>query len=110
MATAPEELRTQRLDLARRCRESGRSARAFAQEQGVSPYVLYHWRQQLTGEERATRRRPSRRVKLARVRVVAETAAADLEIVLASGDRVRVATNTSADLLRRVVQVLRTGC
>jgi len=43
------------------------------------------------------------------VRVVAETAA-DLEIVLASGDRVRVATNTSADLLRRVVQVLRTGC
>ncbi|HUC76270.1 MAG TPA: transposase [Vicinamibacterales bacterium] len=109
MATAPEELRTQRLDLARRWRESGRSARAFAQEQGVSPYVLYHWRQQLTGEERATRRRPSRRVKLARVRVVAETAA-DLEIVLASGDRVRVATNTSADLLRRVVQVLRTGC
>ena len=34
----------------RRWRESGQSARAFAQEQGVTPWTLYYWRKRLAGK------------------------------------------------------------
>jgi hypothetical protein len=110
---APDDRRTQMLDLARRWRDSGRSARAFAQEQGVTPWALYYWRERLEGKERPkVRRKPrsSARVQLAPVHVVTggEGCGGDVEIVLASGDRVRVAASVSADILRRVVQVLRT--
>ncbi len=34
----------------------------------------------------------------------------EVQIVLASGDRVRVAASVSADTLRRVVQAVRASC
>jgi transposase len=110
---APDERRTKMLDLARRWRDSGVSARVFAQEQGVTAWTLYYWRQRLAGRDRPTRRRRrSPRVTLAPVHVVAgaRDAGGDLEIVLASGDRVRVAAGVSAHTLRQVVAVLRTAC
>lgn len=110
---AQEDRRSTMLELARRWRESGATARAFAQEQGVTPWTLYYWRQRLAGQDRPTRRRRrSRRVTLAPVHVVAgaRDVGGDLEILLASGDRVRVAAGVSVDTLRRVVQVLRTAC
>jgi hypothetical protein len=111
---APDDRRNQMLDLARRWRDSGARARAFAQEHGVTPWVLYYWGQRLAREERPTRRRkPLRRVKLASVHVVASAArdgGGELEIVLASGDRVRVAETISPEALCRVVQVLRASC
>jgi len=109
---APDDRRDQMLDLARRWRDSGMKARAFAQEQGVTPWVLYYWRERLLRQDRSARRRPSRRVRLARVRVVtdAKHEGADLEIVLCSGDRVRMSAEVSVETLRRVVQVLRAGC
>jgi len=109
---APDDRRDQMFDLARRWRDSGMKARAFAQEAGVTPWVLYYWRQRLTGQARPVRRRRPRRVSLARVRVVpAESAEhADLEIHLVSGDRVRVAADVSIETLRRVVEVLRAAC
>src|SRR5262245_49959215 len=57
-------------------------------------------------------RRPSQRVRLARVRVVSDTKnqGDDLKIVLVCGDRVRIPAGTSIDTFRRVVQVLRGGC
>jgi hypothetical protein len=87
-------------------------ARAFAQEAGVTPWVLYYWRQRLAGQARPARRRRSRRVSIARIRVVPDVRAerADLEIHLVSGDRVRVAADVSIETLRRVVQVLRAAC
>lgn len=109
---APDDRRDKMLDLARRWRDSGIKARAFAQEQGVTPWVLYYWRERLSHQDRSARRRPSRRVRLARVRVVSDTKheGADLEIVLRSGDRVRMSSVVSVETLRRVVQVLRAGC
>jgi hypothetical protein len=109
---APDDRRDKMLDLARRWRESGMKARAFAQEQGVTPWVLYYWRQRLTPQVRPARRRRSRRVRLARVRVVSDgrNESEDLEIVLVSGDRVRMPAGASVETLRRVVQVLRGGC
>ena len=109
---APDDRRDKMLDLARRWRESGLKARAFAQEQGVTPWVLYYWRQRLARQDRPMRRRRSRRVPLARVRVVSDvgTESDDLEIVLVSGDRVRIPAGASVETVRGVMQVLRGGC
>jgi len=108
----PDGRRQQMLDLARRWRESGMKARAFAQAEGVTPWVLYYWRQQLARADRPARRRRSRRGALARVRVVSDDRpeAADLEIQLVSGDRVWFGAAVSVETLRRVVQVLRGAC
>src|SRR2546421_11058884 len=65
---APDDRRDKMLDLARRWRDSGMKARAFSQEQGVTPWVLYYWRGGLLRQGRAARRRPSRRGRLARGR------------------------------------------
>jgi len=114
---APTDRKTQRLDLARRWHESGRSARVFAQEQGVTPWTLYYWRERLAEKEQpkgARRQKPRthRRIQLAPVHVMADGEArqSDLEIVLASGDRVRMAASVSAETMRRVVQLLRASC
>jgi hypothetical protein len=110
---APDDRRNQRLDLARRWRESGASARVFAQEQGVTPWTLYYWRERLVSQKRPTgRRRRRSAMRLAPVHLVGGTdgMGGDLEIVLAAGDRIRVPAAVSADTLRRVIQALRTGC
>jgi transposase-like protein len=110
---AQDDRRNTRLELARQWRDSGAPARAFAQEHGVTAWTLYYWRKRLALQDRPARRRPrSRRVQLAPVHVMtmAEDVGSDLEIVLASGDRVRVSPQVSVDTLRRVVQVLRTAC
>jgi hypothetical protein len=89
------------------------NARAFAEGHGVTPWTLYYWRERLTKEERPRRRRRrSGRVRLAPVHVVtsADLGGGDLEVILAGGDRVRVRTSASVDLLRRVIEVLRTAC
>ena len=110
---ALDDRRNKMLDLARRWRDSGRRARAFAQEQGVTPWTLYYWRQRLANPDRPIRRRrrSRRRVTLAPVHVVAsDGSSGELEVVLAGGDRVRVPADVSAEALRRVIQVLRTAC
>ena len=110
---AQEDRRTTMLELVRRWRDSGATARAFAQEQGITPWTLYYWRKQLANQERPTgRRRRSRRFTLAPVHVVASADGGgdDLEVILAGGDRVRVPGGVSVDTLRRVVQALRTAC
>lgn len=113
----PEEIdmpvpdRDKLLDLARRWRESGKSARVFAQEQSTTPWVLYYWRQQLTAHDRPRRRRRTGRVRLAPLHVVATgDAGGDVEILLVSGDRVRLSAAVSPETLRGVVEVLRARC
>jgi transposase-like protein len=92
---------------------SGASARAFAQEHGITTWTLYDWRQRVVRDERsARRRRGPRRVRLAPVHVMpaAESLGSDLEIVLANGDRVRVSNRVSVETLRSIVEVLRAAC
>jgi hypothetical protein len=113
MTQAQEDHRNKMLELARQWRGSGASARAFAQEHGITTWTLYYWRQRVGPHERsARRRRRPRRMHLAPVHVMraAEPLGSDLEIVLASGDRVRVSDQVSVEALRGVVQVLRTAC
>jgi transposase len=113
---ASDERRTAMFDLVRRWRESGTTARAFAQEHGVTAWTLYYWRDQLATQERPARRSRrrscvrSKRTTLVPVRIVPDDAGGALELILASGDRVRVPGDVALDTLRRVVQVLRTTC
>ena len=113
MTQAQEDHRNKMLELARQWRESGASARAFAQEQGITTWTLYYWRQRVVRHERSARRRPRRRrVRLAPVHVMpaAEPLGSHVEIVLASGDRVRLSNQVSVETLRGVVQVRRAAC
>jgi hypothetical protein len=86
----------------------------LAQKHGVTPWTVYYWRDRLAKPDRPKRRsRRAPRVKLAPVRLVAPAAAekgGDVEVILVSGDRVRMSTAVSAETLRCVIQVLRTGC
>jgi hypothetical protein len=110
---AQEDRRRTMLDLARRWQDSGARARVFAQEHGITMWALYYWRKRLARQEGPPRRRRRpRRVTLAPVHVMAAAAdsTGDLEIVLVSGDRVRVSAGASMETLRRVVQTLRTAC
>jgi hypothetical protein len=108
----PETRREHMLELARQWRESGMKARTFAQEHGVTPWTLYYWRHRLNGAGPTRRRRPARRASLAPVHVVSEPAlgADGLEILLASGDRLRASSAVSAETLRGVLQALRARC
>jgi hypothetical protein len=113
MTQAQAAHRDKMLALAREWRASGTPARVFAQAHGVTVWTLYAWRQRMVRDERSARRpRRTGRVRLAPVHVVPGVAdrQPDLEIVLASGDRVRVASDVSVDVLRRVLQALRTAC
>ena len=113
MTQAQADHRNKMLALAREWRESGAPARLFAQEHGVTTWTLYYWRQRAIRDERSARRRHRpKRVRLAPVHVVTAGSdpSGDLEIVLASGDRVRVSSQVSAEAVRRVVQILRAGC
>ena len=109
---AQEDRRSTMLDLARQWRGSGKKARMFAAEHGITAWTLYYWAKRLARQQRPTRRRlRSRRVTLAPVHVVASNGSGtDLEVMLVGGDRVRVPVDVSAETLRRVIQVLRPGC
>ncbi|HKW00493.1 MAG TPA: hypothetical protein VJN96_11745, partial [Vicinamibacterales bacterium] len=88
-------------------------ARLFAAEHGVTAWTLYYWRQRLDGAGPTRRRRRSvARAALAPVHVVAEAAPRmdGLEILLASGDRLRASADVSGETLWHVVQALRARC
>ena len=113
MAT-PEARRQQMLDLVRRWRESGVKARTFAKEHGVTAWTLYYWRQRLDGApaKHQRRRRPTPRTTLAPVHVVMDQVprADGLEILLASGDRLRASADVSTETVRGVLRLLRARC
>jgi len=74
----------------------------FCKEQGVSEYSFYTWRKRLheSGPVRfALVERNSRRQE--------RTADAPLELVLASGDRLRIGIGVDTTTLRAVLDVLR---
>jgi len=91
-------------------KESGKSARVFAREQGVTAWTLYYWRQ-VARPDRAParhRRRSKRRVSLVPVRVIREAEdGGELEVILATGDRVRVPASVAPERLHRVLQVMK---
>jgi hypothetical protein len=81
---------------------SGLSVKQFCKEQGVSEYSFYSWRKRL-GESGPVRfalvERSSRRQE--------RTVGAALELVLESGERLRIGIGVDPATLRTVLDVLR---
>lgn len=82
---------------------SGISVKQFCKEQGLTEYSFYAWRRRLqeTGPVRfaLVDRNPRRQERAAE--------AALLELVLATGDRLRISAGVDAATLRTVLDVLR---
>ena len=77
--------------------QSGMSVRAFCQQRGTSEYSFYHWRKRLADELP---------MKFALVET-SRSAPAAVEVILASGERLRIAPGIEAATLRLVLSVLR---
>ena len=83
-------------------RRSGMSVKQFCKEQGLTEYSFYAWRKRLQEKgpvrfalvERSARRQEC-------------TAEAALELVLPTGERLRIATGVDTATLRAVLDVLR---
>lgn len=81
---------------------SGMSVKQFCKEQGLTEYSFYAWRKRLQEKgpvrfalvERSARRQE-------------RTAEAGLELVLATGERLRIGTGVDTATLRAVLDVLR---
>jgi transposase len=82
---------------------SGMSVKQFCKEQGLTEYSFYGWRKRLQEKgpvrfalvERCARRQE-------------RTAEAVLELVLTTGERLRIGTGVDTTTLRAVLDVLRT--
>lgn len=87
-------------ELIRQQQQSGLSVTAFCRERGFSDQTFYNWRKRLAGSEP---------VRFALVAADATAAAEQLpiELLLVSGDRLRIAPGTDAATLRTVLNVLR---
>jgi transposase-like protein len=75
---------------------SGQTIRAFCRERGVADHCFYSWRKRLRKVES---------VQFAELKTVASPA--PLELLLASGERLRIANGVDAATLRLVVEALR---
>ena len=95
-----------------RWRRSGISIRAFCREEGVSEFSFYRWRKRFGAEEREGPRFVA--VELVDSKVLegtGEGSASGVELVLASGQVVRVFRGFDKETLCRVVEVLEgMGC
>ena len=81
---------------------SGMSVKQFCKEQGVTEYSFYAWRKRLQEKgpvQFALVERNARRQE--------RTAEAVLELVLATGERLRIGTGVDPATLRAVLDVLR---
>ena len=79
-------------------RKSGQSIRVFCHEQNLSEPAFYAWRKRLRSETKPVR------FALVETKPVADTAS-PIEVMMANGDRLRIAGD--AAILRLVLAVLR---
>jgi hypothetical protein len=79
--------------------ESGQSVRVFCNEQGLGEHTFHLWRQRLRKESTPVR------FTLVEAKPAGETTSQPMELVLASGDRLRIPVDAAT--LRMVLSVLR---
>ncbi len=80
--------------------QSKLSVSAFCREHGVSDQSFYNWRKRLSGSEPV-------RFALVETNAPGTKDSLPVELILASGDRLRIAPGTDAETLRTVLKVLR---
>ena len=82
-------------------RRSGMSVKQFCKEQGLTEYSFYAWRKRL--QEKG----PVRFALVESARRQERTTEAALELMLATGERLRIGTGFDPATLRAVLDVLR---
>ena len=80
--------------------QSGLSVRAFCQRHGTSVYRFYHWRKRLAEEL-------PMKFALVETGPRAPAVVAPVEVMLVSGERLRIVQGVDATTLRLVLNVLR---
>ena len=81
---------------------SGRSVARFCKDQGLTEQAFYFWRKRLRNQQPV-------RFALLETEVVRQQAATEvgLELVLATGERLRIGSGVETGTLRRVLEALR---
>jgi transposase-like protein len=100
MSRSQEERREFWRKLIAQQEQSGASVRAFCQQHRTSEHSFYQWRKRLA-------ERLPMKFALVETNRSGPVAVAAVEVVLASGDRLRIAPGIEAATLRLVLSVLR---
>ncbi len=105
------ETRTQMARLLREWKRSGEPGTSFATRNGITAAKFFYWKRVLGGGVQV---RGSRSRRFVPVRVIGpgqwNGAEGFVEIVLDSGERVRMSEGASEELLRRAIRVLSERC
>lgn len=96
---------TSRKDWSKRIAEqeaSGQKIRPYCRERGIGEHLFYYWRKRL---------RENRKVRFALLETKAtsdiDETSASLELVLTSGERLRIGRQVNAETLRIVLEAVR---
>ena len=100
MPKTPEARRDSWRELVAQQQQSGLSVRAFCQQQRTSEHSFYRWRKRLTAQRSVT-------FALIDTGRGARVQPEALEVILTSGERLRVTPGVDADTLRLVLSALR---
>ena len=99
-----------------RWRKSGSSCTAFARANGVSVSTFFYWKRRLESAKSGAKERAEVRSTSTRflpVRVVESSTSPEpgvaglVELVLETGERIRLTEGVSEETLRRVIRILR---
>jgi transposase-like protein len=82
---------------------SGMSVRKFCKERGIADHLFFYWRKRLRNQQRPVR---FALVEKEAAQQAPATEAA-LELVLGTGERLRIGTGVDASTLRTVLEALR---
>ena len=82
---------------------SGMSVRRFCKERGIADHMFFYWRKRLRDQQQPMR---FALVEREAARQTPATAA-ELELVLGTGERLRIGTGVDATTLRTVLEALR---
>jgi transposase-like protein len=82
---------------------SGMSVKKFCKERGIREHLFFYWRKRLRNQQQPVR---FALVEKGAVRQ-APAPEADLELVLATGERLRIGAGVNAATLRTVLEALR---
>src|SRR5580700_5203399 len=100
-ATARASLQKKWQELIRQHRQSKLPVSVFCRQHGFSDQSFYNWRKRLAAEE------PVRFALVEANPSAGANGVASMELILASGDRLRIASGVDSATLRSVLTVLR---
>jgi hypothetical protein len=85
---------------------SGESQAGFARRHGIPTWTFWYWCRKVSSQAVA----PAAATAFVPIRVTPETEGGVVEVVFPAGERVRIGTGASVDLVRLVIATVRATC